>query len=71
MKWLLFYVSCLNCRHFQPSPLDSKFNDMGKCMLYPRIIEKKVIYPYAEKVRQDESKCGVKGKSWEKDVALG
>ena len=64
MKWLLFYVSCLNCRHFQPSPLDSKFNDMGKCMFYPMIIEKKVIYPYAEKVRQNETQCGIEGKDF-------
>ena len=64
MKWLVFYVSCLNCRHFQPSPLDSKFNDMGKCMLYPKIIEKQIIYPYAEKVRQNETQCGIEGKDF-------
>ena len=64
MRFLLLYVSCLNCRHFQPSPLDPKYNDMGKCLLYPTIVEKKVIYPYAEKVRQNETKCGIEGKDW-------
>ena len=51
MKWFIFYVSCFNCHHFHPSPLGS---DMGKCLFYPKIIEKNIIYPYAEKVRQDE-----------------
>jgi len=63
MKFLLFYVSCLNCRHFQPSPMDYNYNDMGKCLLYPKV-EKKVVYPYAEKVRQNETQCGIEGKDF-------
>ena len=61
MKWFIFYVSCFNCRHFKPSPLGP---DMGKCLFYPKVIEKNIIYPYAEKVRQDEMKCGIKGGNW-------
>ena len=65
MKWWLFlYPSCLNCRHYRSSELDGKFNDMGKCMLFPNEVHHKIIYPYAEKVRQDEEKCGIKGKEW-------
>jgi len=62
--WALLYPSCLNCHHYRPSPLDIKYNDMGKCLLYPQVIEKKIIYPYAEKVRQDEKKCGLTAKDW-------
>jgi len=63
MKFLLFYVSCLNCRHFQPSLLDRNFHDMGKCLLYPKV-EKRVVYPYADKVRQNETQCGIEGKDF-------
>jgi hypothetical protein len=37
---------------------------MGKCMLFPNVIHNKIIYPYAEKIRQEEEKCGIKGKEW-------
>jgi hypothetical protein len=28
------------------------------------MVEKKIIYPYAEKIRQNETKCGIEGKDW-------
>jgi len=37
---------------------------MGKCLFYPTTIEKKMVYPYAEKVRQNETQCGKEGKDW-------
>lgn len=66
MKWSLFYVSCLNCRYFKGSPLGYKYNDMGKCLFYPKVNGRTITYPYAEKVRQDETKCGIKGGNWTK-----
>jgi len=54
MKWFLFYVSCLNCKHYTPFGND-RFYDMGKCRLYNA---------YTERVRRNETECGISGKNF-------
>ena len=56
MKWILFYVSCFNCKHYVPFGNDP-FYDLGKCKLYKT---------YAEPVRKNTNACGIVGKNFSK-----
>ena len=56
--------SCKNCIYFQPS-VDYEF---GKCKLFgnKNIISDKITNNYARDCRNDENKCGIKGKFFNK-----
>lgn len=64
MKFLLFYVSCLNCKHYRPFTPDIRFQD-GYCLKHTRVLENKTFYEYAERMRQQENKCGLIGRDFE------
>lgn len=65
MRWTLFFVSCLNCKHFEPSPYDDKYNDLALCHKHVRLLEDKYYFEKAESMRCKEDKCGINGKDFE------
>lgn len=66
MRWtLLFFHSCLNCKYFEPSPYDDKYNDLGLCHKHIRFLEGKPYYEKAERMRQRDDKCGIEAKDFE------
>ena len=66
---------CINCKYFISDDTDAKF---GKCSLFPKIEENKkyylvngidsgaIEYHYCCVVRNDDTKCGKKGKMYKK-----
>jgi len=65
MRWSLFFVSCLNCKHFEPSPYDDKYNDLALCHKHVRLLENKYYFEKADAMRRKEEKCGIDGKDFE------
>ena len=66
MRWsLLFFHSCLNCKYFEPSPYDDKYNDLGLCHKYIRILEERPYFEKAENMRKRQDKCGMDAKYFE------
>jgi hypothetical protein len=66
MRWsLLFFHSCLNCKYFEPSPYDDKYNDLGLCHKYIRILEERPYFEKAENMRKRQDKCGMDAKDFE------
>ena len=66
MRWsLLFFHSCLNCKHFEPSPYDDKYNDLALCHKHIRILEGKPYFEKAEGMRRNQDKCGMDAKDFE------
>ena len=55
---------CIHCEHYIPDPKESFSSSSGKCKMFggKDLHTGKVIYDYANSVRQDESKCSVVGK---------
>ncbi len=55
---------CIHCEHYIPDPKESFSSTSGKCKMFggKDLHTGKVIYDYANSVRQDESKCSVVGK---------
>jgi hypothetical protein len=65
MRSTLFFVSCLNCKYFEPSPYDDKYNDLALCHQHVRLIDDKYHFEKAEHMRRKEDKCGINGKDFE------
>lgn len=65
MRWTLFFVSCINCKYFEPSPYDDKYNDLALCHKHVRLLEDKYYFEKAESMRRKEDKCGINGKDFE------
>jgi hypothetical protein len=66
MRWsLLFFHSCLNCKYFEPSPYDDKYNDLGICHKHIRILEERPYFEKAEAMRRRQDKCGMDAKDFE------
>jgi hypothetical protein len=66
MRWsLLFFHSCLNCKYFEPSPYDDKYNDLGLCHKHIRILEERQYFEKAESMRRKQDKCGIDAKDFE------
>ena len=66
MRWsLLFFHSCLNCKYFEPSQYDDKYNDLGLCHKHIRVLEKKSYFEKAESMRKRQDKCGMDAKDFE------
>ena len=62
--------SCRNCIHYKPNLLDIDFTSkLSNCQKFgdKDIIKNKITYDYADLCRNDESKCGQKGKYFEKE----
>jgi hypothetical protein len=59
MKWIIFYVSCLRCRHYIPFGEDT-FYDLGRCRLY----KSKGFHELTDRVRRDETQCGLIGRNY-------
>jgi hypothetical protein len=55
---------CYDCKHYKPTSY-SNYNNLGKCALFIRVYEKRMLYEYADIARQDEHKCGKNGKDFE------
>jgi hypothetical protein len=65
MRWsLLFFHSCLNCKYFEPSPYDDKYNDLGLCHKHIRILEERPYFEKAEAMRRRQDKCGMDAKDF-------
>jgi hypothetical protein len=54
MNWLLWMVSCLHCRHYKSYLPSRTYDDLSKCMKHNTT-------RYADKTREDETKCGPQG----------
>ena len=66
MKWtFIFFHSCLNCKYFEPSPYDDKYNDLALCHKYNRILEGRPYFEKAERMRNNNDKCGKEAKDFE------
>ena len=65
MKWSLFFVSCLKCKYFEPSPYDDKYNDLALCHKHIRMLEGRPYFEKAEDMRRKQDKCGIDGKDFE------
>jgi hypothetical protein len=66
MRWsLLLFHSCLNCKYFEPSPYDDKYNDLGLCHKHIRILEGRPYFEKAEGMRRRQDKCGMDAKNFE------
>ena len=63
--YLLLFHSCLNCKYFEPSPYDDKYNDLGLCHKHIRILENRPYFEKAERMRRREDKCGTEAKDFE------
>ena len=53
--YLLLFHSCLNCKYFEPSPYDDKYNDLGLCHKHIRILEERPYFEKAEAMRRTEN----------------
>lgn len=62
---LLLFHSCLNCKYFEPSLYDDKYNDLGLCRKHTRILENRPYFEKAERMRRREDKCGMTAKDFE------
>ena len=64
MSMFLWWVvpACLHCRHYQPYLPSRKYDDLAKCKYNISL------YLYADKMREDETKCGVQGVWYETKV---
>ena len=66
----LHLPSCKTCLHFKPYITNYKFLDfsLGKCGKFgiKNIVTDEIQYYYAELCRNDENKCGLKGKFYQK-----
>ena len=58
--------SCKNCIHFK----HDYSSDLSKCKIFgtKNIIDDKINYDYVNNCRNNESKCGIEGKYFEKDI---
>ena len=66
MKWsFLLFHSCLKCKYFEPSPYDDKYNDLGLCHKYKRVLENREYFERAEAMRRKQDKCGIDAKDFE------
>lgn len=62
--------SCKNCIHFKPNIIDDDYSSFtGRCRKFGEkdITTNKINYDFANYCRIDETKCGEKGKYYEKD----
>ena len=62
--------SCRNCIHYKPSYYTTDFTESyNKCDIFGNkdIITNKISYDFAETCRNDENKCGNKGKYFEQE----
>ena len=64
LSFLLFH-SCLNCKFFEPSQYDDKYNDLALCHKHIRILENRPYFEKAERMRNREDKCGIAAKDFE------
>jgi len=55
---------CYDCKYYKPTSY-SNYKNLGKCALFIRVHEKRILYEYADIARQDEDKCGENGKDFE------
>jgi hypothetical protein len=62
---LLLFHSCLNCKYFEPSPYDDKYNDLALCHKHIRILENRPYFEKAERMRNREDNCGIAAKDFE------
>ena len=66
MKWsFILFHSCLKCKYFEPSPYDDKYNDLGLCHKYTRVLENREYFERAEAMRRNKDKCGMEAKDYE------
>lgn len=51
--WLFMVPACLHCKHYQSYAKGRHYDDLAKCTRNATL--------YAEMVRADNTKCGMKG----------
>ena len=61
--------SCRNCIHYKASLFNDYSSSLNKCHNFGKknIITNEIKYDYADLCRNDEDKCGEKGKYFEED----
>jgi hypothetical protein len=62
--------SCKNCIHYNPSFYFDYSSDLNRCKYFgtKNILTDDIDYEFASMCRDDESKCGLAGKYFEKEV---
>lgn len=62
--------SCKNCIHYNPSIYFDYSSDLNSCKYFgtKNILTDEIHYEFASMCRDDESKCGLAGKYFEKEV---
>lgn len=63
--------SCRNCIYYEPKNEDY-YSSLNKCNKFgvKNIISDEIAYDYADSCRNDENKCGMKGKYFEEETNL-
>ena len=67
------FPSCKNCKYYQPKYYDNDFtSSLNHCFKFGTkdIITDEIRYSYADTARNDEKKCGLEGKYFEKENNL-
>lgn len=61
--------SCRNCIHYKPYFSDGYSSNLAKCEAFGRknILTNEINYEYADLCRDNETKCGLQGKSFEEE----
>jgi hypothetical protein len=61
--------ACRNCIHYKASLFHDYSNSFNKCQYFGKkdLITNEINYDYADSCRNDENKCGEKGKYFEED----
>jgi hypothetical protein len=55
---------CYECKFYKPLSY-AKYDNFGKCSLYIKVYENVLQYEYANVARQNNNKCGEKGKDFQ------
>ena len=61
--------SCKNCIYYEPKN-ENDYSSLNKCNKFgvKNIINDEINYDYADSCRNDENKCGMKGKYFEEET---
>ena len=63
------FPACKNCIHYKPTAYTTFASELNKCEKFgdKNINTDEISYDYADTCREDETKCGIEGKYFEKE----
>jgi hypothetical protein len=67
------FPACKNCIHYRPSIFSNDYTStLSKCVNFGNkdILTDKISYDFADSCRNDEDRCGLEGKYFEKDTYI-